>query len=367
MSIRKRKDSFIVEVYDPETQLKTYVSAKQLGMPVPKTMREAKALEREALARLDQVRPGAETVDHFAARWMEDFPEGRSEQTIKHNNERIKKIAKDFHGRPMNSIGRQEGEAWALQNRSRVREVRAMWNDAIRAGVVTDNPFKGIGYARTGRRDITVLTEAEVEQLCQYSIKVHGPGFGQEFAALIKWAAYTGMRPGEVMAAKWDNLVGDTYNVTQQFNTKLGRMTTPKYASNGMILVPEPALRSLGHLKRYNDGLMFHTRRGSAFSAVTLRDAWIQVRAAFGRPDLDLYELRHFCASYMLNQLGIEPWIIAQQLRHSDDGKLVVMLYGHPDRNRAIGRMRDAFSTVKGLDPVFSGNTSGDVTTDIPG
>jgi integrase len=58
---------------------------------------------------------------------------------------------------------------------------------------------------------------------------------------------------------------------------------------------------------------------------------------------MDFYELRHFGASYMLNDLEIEPWIIAEQLRHKDGGKLVLKLYGHPDRRKAIDRMRRAF------------------------
>src|SRR5690242_19288210 len=37
-----------------------------------------------------------------------------------------------------------------------------------------------------------------------------------------------------------------------------------------------------------------------------------------------------------------EPWVIAEQLRHSDGGTLVVQLYGHPDRKTAIERIRRA-------------------------
>ena len=62
---------------------------------------------------------------------------------------------------------------------------------------------------------------------------------------------------------------------------------------------------------------------------------------------LDFYELRHFGASYMLNVLALEPWVIAEQLRHSDGGALVLELYGHPDRQEAIRRIRE---TSKGGD-----------------
>jgi hypothetical protein len=55
---------------------------------------------------------------------------------------------------------------------------------------------------------------------------------------------------------------------------------------------------------------------------------------------MEFYELRHFGASYMLNVLGLEAWVVAKQLRHRDGGILVTQLYGHPDRDEAISRMR---------------------------
>jgi integrase len=56
----------------------------------------------------------------------------------------------------------------------------------------------------------------------------------------------------------------------------------------------------------------------------------------------DFYELRHFGASYMLNVLRIEPWVIARQLRHSNT-KQILELYGHPETESAIDTMRGAW------------------------
>ena len=36
--------------------------------------------------------------------------------------------------------------------------------------------------------------------------------------------------------------------------------------------------------------------------------------------------------------------MIAEQLRHGDGGPLVLALYGHPDRHKAIDRIRRAFT-----------------------
>jgi hypothetical protein len=45
-------------------------------------------------------------------------------------------------------------------------------------------------------------------------------------------------------------------------------------------------------------------------------------------------------ASYALNNLGIDPWVIAKQLRHADNGTLVIKLYGHPTRDTIVEHMR---------------------------
>ena len=44
----------------------------------------------------------------------------------------------------------------------------------------------------------------------------------------------------------------------------------------------------------------------------------------------------------MLNELALPPYTIAQQLRHSDGGRLVVQTYGHPDRAMHLSRIAQA-------------------------
>jgi hypothetical protein len=112
---------------------------------------------------------------------------------------------------------------------------------------------------------------------------------------------------------------------------------------------------------RLGDDLIFRTKRGQQLRQESLHRVWAPVRDAFTAklPDahhlrerlavdpedrLDFYELRHFGASYMLNVLELEPWVIAEQLRHSDGGALVLELYGHPDRREAIRRIRRAYT-----------------------
>jgi hypothetical protein len=150
-----------------------------------------------------------------------------------------------------------------------------------------------------------------------------------------------------------------------------GRRSSPEY-------VPEPAQPAvLDKPRRLGDDLMFRTKRGRQFRQESLHRWWTPVRAAFmaqlpaghhlhqrvaidDEDRMDFCELRHFGASYMLNVLGLEPWVIAERLRHSDGGILIVKLHGPPvagggDRANASGvhcaRRAAAWDCTRGAFP----------------
>ena len=67
------------------------------------------------------------------------------------------------------------------------------------------------------------------------------------------------------------------------------------------------------------------------------------MRARFGRPGMDFYELRHFCATHLL-ELGVSHADVAVQLGHTDGGALVMSTYGHPSEDAARERLKRAYS-----------------------
>lgn len=369
MSIRWKNGRPSVEIYDPGTRGKRHVKPADHGMttaPPGAGRRElerwARRLEQRALDAAGAGHPGRgeETIDSFAARWTRDFP--RSESTNLHNHERVKTFAREHAGRTLRSFTQRHTRPWALEHRGAIPALRAMFNDAINDGLTDENPFAKLGLQRTkGREDIIVLTADEVTELAHTAIDVHGDGFGDEMAAMITWAAYTCARPGETFAARYTRLDGDVYQLDAQYNSRLRRETAPKHDGAGAIYVPEPAQRAvLDKPRRIGDDIIFRTKRGKQFRQESLHRAWVPIREVFVARlpaahhlrtrlagdqirKMDFHELRHFGAAHMLNDLGLEPWVIAKQLRHSDDGALVIKLYGHPTRTTAIDRMRRAF------------------------
>ena len=85
------------------------------------------------------------------------------------------------------------------------------------------------------------------------------------------------------------------------------------------------------------------TGRGRQFRKSSLVYDWNPVRAAFGRPGMDVYELRHFCATHLL-ELGVSHADVAVQLGHTDGGALVMSTYGHPSEDGARERLKRAYA-----------------------
>jgi integrase len=169
-----------------------------------------------------------------------------------------------------------------------------------------------------------------------------------KMAAIILFAAYTGVRPGELGALKWVDL--DPANRQAVISHGLDGQGGEKSPKNGLarpIVLPPRALEALGAVARRADSpYVFHSPRGKRLSKGSLNYLWHPVAAAWraqGGRDVDLYELRHACATLLLER-GLRPADVAVQLGHTDGGRLVQILYGHPDEERALDRLLMAFS-----------------------
>ncbi len=102
-----------------------------------------------------------------------------------------------------------------------------MFSDAVGDRLADENPFARLGLAVGGRQDIVVLTRDEVHELVRIARAHHGGAFGEEVAALILWAAYTCMRPGEIFAARYSLLDGDVYDLRRQLTPRCGARPSP--------------------------------------------------------------------------------------------------------------------------------------------
>ncbi len=337
MAIIKRGDKYGVRVW---------VDGRHRWLGTFATRGEAR--RAEANATVQPVVGSSMTVDQWARIWLQRYarPAAATQRTYRYA---IEQVIHDIGSVRLATVDRPAARAWANEwPRSTTRTARTMWADALRDGVCQHNPFTNLRLETPkGRKDLIALTEPEIDRLARVALETHGD-FGDEMAAIILFAAYTGVRPGELSALRWTDL--DPANRQAVISRALDGQGGEKTPKNGLarpIILPPRALEALGMITRRSDSpCVFHSPRGKRLSKGTLNYVWRPVASAWraqGGRDIDLYELRHACATMLLER-GLRPADVAIQLGHTDGGRLVQILYGHPDEERALDRLLMAFS-----------------------
>jgi integrase len=345
------------QVYDPRTGKNVSVS-KVLGGPGTfRTKTEAKDARSDARRRLKVGRSGV-TVEQFRARWISDPLFARPKlSTDLHNAERTKAFAERYGTLPLDQVGDDVVAEWLAGGRRNgsVPALRAMFNDAAsaKAGrLITVNPFAGLGLTRTrGNRDRKPPDEQGMWHLIRLARQLTPPSF----ASWLETACFTGIRPGELDALQWPQVRWDDgeIDVDVQWNAKVREFTAPKYGPYTVALVGH-VRETLTRMKQDRDAaFVFTTLRGTHYTPSSRIHHWNRVRCAAAMGETSLYmATRHYFGWYALNVLELEPHVIAEQLGHKDGGKLVIQLYGHPDRKRARAKIRDAFDRTAQVRPL---------------
>ena len=164
------------------------------------------------------------------------------------------------------------------------------------------------------------------------------------FAAYLLTACWSAARPGELDALRWSdlNFQAETISISRQFNAKTRTLTPPKHGSCRVIAMTDPVRERLLALPRESEWV-FTTVRGNHYTPSTRAHHWDRVRCTVGLPTVDFYlATRHHWAWLALNVWGLPPHVVASQLGHTDGGRLVSTLYGHPDDEIARERIRHA-------------------------
>jgi integrase len=330
--IYKRGNRYGVRIYDAK---------RQVWVGTFRTHQEARLAEREASMR---VRPANdETVSEFVERWLRDFKRPRA-STNRHNAYMVKPLVAEFDTVKMSDISRRRAREWALRHRGSVPVVRAMFNDALNEECVTTNPFANLRLdQRHGRRDLIALTEAEVRELADTSLSLFG-AYGPTFRACILFAAYVGLRPAEMFVLKWSDIdiAGSQVDINWSLGST-GEITPPKNGLKRTVVLPPQAKEVLLAMPRRADSpYVFTAPCGRRFSKTSHYYYWRLLRTEAGRAKMAFYELRHFCATHLL-ELGVSHADVAVQLGHTDGGALVMSTYGHPSDDAARARVLAAY------------------------
>ena len=185
------------------------------------------------------------TVREWADQWLELYPrEGVS--TRRNYTEAAKRIVDLIGNQPLRDIDRLAvRDLLGKLPPSVVAIVRTMWADAVQDGLVSENPWTNLRLRKSrGRRDIEALTPTEIDRLCEIA-REQCNGYGTELAAVIRTLAYTGIRPGELMALRWNNINGSLQ--VQRTRVADGTEKLPKNGLKRTIVLAPQASRRARH------------------------------------------------------------------------------------------------------------------------
>lgn len=346
------------------------------------TKREAKAAEAEYAARYRAL-TAVMSVDELYEEWRKSGVAGRwSRATEIGYRHKTAAFRKRYGSRGVATVEVRDAFAWHREHPHDTDALRAMFGHGRRIGVLLTNPFEELRspaplveyeHITLGRG---ALTPDEVEALAGFAGRD-----GEWHAAIVRFAAFTGLRIGELVRVRHSDIEGNRLRVEWQWNSTTDSVERPKGGKPRVVVCPPQALRAVSGLPRHaqHPEVFINPVSGNPFVSDALRGYFKGARALFmeslpvghwlavrdrvareqqardGKPlrgkPLVFHELRHTCATMLLDA-GATFDDVAVQLGHSDD-KLVRRVYGHPDRERQLDRVAAAFGRVVGEVPVL--------------
>jgi integrase len=217
------------------------------------------------------------------------------------------------------------------------------------AEVIERNRFAGLSRRPVGRRDEQPPTEEEMLLLLD-ACSVLGRAYAVMMRALITFAAYTLLRPSELIDLLWDNDLGSRFEVPTRFYR--GHSDTPKSNRPKTIAVVPPARRALDSLLEIPGyeayGYVFRNKTGGRLTAPTLSGYWSQVRAR-ARLDFDLYHAtKHYGVWFLKVRMGLPDAVIAAQADWTEKSVTkMIETYGHAVDERRLAELDAAFENTE--------------------
>jgi integrase len=185
---------------------------------------------------------------------------------------------------------------------------------------------------------------------------------GERMEALHVLAVTSGLRQGELLALKWEDVDLEGTNPTLEVRRSLSEtrsrrsFVTPKSGRGRHLRLSKRAVSALRvHRKRQleervrkvglweDHGLIFPSEVGTPMSGRNLYRAFkIRVKRASLPQTLRFHDLRHTCATLLLRQ-GVNPKFVQELLGHADIS-LTLNTYSHvlPDMGDAAAGGMDA-------------------------
>jgi integrase len=209
---------------------------------------------------------------------------------------------------------------------------------AVRWRLIPLNVCESVTPPRIARTEIASLDARQMKALLRAAE-------GTDLNALWVLLATTGLRIGEALALRWDDL--DSRARTPRVNRTVFRnvVSQPKTkGSRRTIKLSGLAIGALGQHPRTAE-LMFCTGSGRSINPSNLRNrSWKRLIGCAGLPpSTRLHDIRHSTATLLLSR-GVPVKVVSEMLGHADVG-ITLSVYAHvlPDMQDEAARTIDSF------------------------
>ncbi len=268
---------------------------------------------------------GAMRVNEYLDRWLPTVRGTVKERTWTRHEEMVRLHLKPSIGGikllKLNALDVQELYFSKLDSGLSPRTVQIIHTtlhkalkQAVRWSLLLKNVAEAVTTPKPQKKEIRVLTSEETKRLLRAAR-------GDRFEALYVLAVTTGMRQGELLGLKWDDI--DLHEGTLRVRRTLWerKTTPPKTAkSNRSIRLTEMAMEALRrHLERVGgEEWVFSTEVGTPVNCHNLTNrSWWPLLQKTGLPKMPFHNLRHTAATLLLSQ-GVHPKLVQELLGHSD-------------------------------------------------
>jgi integrase len=237
-----------------------------------------------------------------------------------------KRIIPAFGKMGLSSIVQTDVKVWQSRLKAeglsgkRIHNIRMVFqgimNDAVADGLISKSPFDRLkAVSQKAQSEIRPFTLDEV----QY-ILMHAEGWFKRFLAV---AFFTGMRTGELMALRWEDISLKTNEISIRLSMRNGRLSDPKTVNSiREIEMLGPVIEALNE-QFYETGLsggtIFVNRSKVGFkdAGAIRKNYWYSLLKKLNLPQRDLYNTRHTFATIMISK-GEDILWVSSMLGHSD-------------------------------------------------
>lgn len=185
-------------------------------------------------------------------------------------------------------------------------------DQAIRDGLLTENPAKAFRYRKSKTVKANIMTPLEMEDYLDAAERLG-------YLPMFMLALTTGLRQSELIALKWSDLDIESRTLTIAENRAVVRRELVEYGSQtrSIRLTPEVVdLLIMEHNKHPSSPLMFmHPATQRPYSPQMVRRMHDEIIKAAGIDHIRYVDLRHTCAILALKN-GMDTKELAQMLGH---------------------------------------------------